>query len=300
MFGSKPKPIAEHEARGDTARVYHEIRQTLRVSGVNLNFRTWAGFERFFPAMWSAMQPIAASQAFESGADEVRARAADLARELPALQVGAKLGDSQRLQIQGALALYHYINPKLLLFTVLVRRGLAGEGPGAASVGTELGPHVPFGAPARMAAMEMVDETPGDRRLRRIFRDIKKTMQLTSVNSDYRTLALWPDYLDPAWASLKRVVRKDSYQESTRVLMQAAAMAADRFPTPVSLDLRRLRSRGEDAKAVMEVTTQFERLLPPLILNIAVLARDWWPGDELGRSPFPIVDASARTSGASS
>ena len=146
MFGSKPKPIGEHEARGDTSRIYHEIRQTLRVSGVNLNFRTWAGFPRFFPAMWSAMQPIAASQAFESASDHVRARAAGLIGELPRLQVRANIGDSQRFQIQGALALYHYINPKLLVFTVLVRRGLAGEAPAGASAATELGRNVPFGA----------------------------------------------------------------------------------------------------------------------------------------------------------
>lgn len=52
MSSRKSRPIAEHEAHGDTARIYHEIRQTLRVSGVNLNFRTWATFPHFFSAMW--------------------------------------------------------------------------------------------------------------------------------------------------------------------------------------------------------------------------------------------------------
>jgi hypothetical protein len=291
MFGRPPQPIAEHEARGDTARIYHEIKQTLRVTGVNLNFRTWAAFPRFFPAMWAAMQPTAASQAFESGADDVRACAAELARELPPLEIQTRIGQSQRFHIQGTLALYHYINPKLLLFTVLVRRGLAGETPPAASTPTVLGPKVPFGAPAEMAAMEMVDDRPGDRRLRRIFRDIQQTMRLTSINSDYRTLALWPDYLEPAWALLKRIVRTDGYQQSGAMVAKSAAAAADRLPTPVSLDLRRVRGRGADAQALMEATARFERLLPPLILNIALLGREWWPGDELRRSPFPIADA---------
>jgi pimeloyl-ACP methyl ester carboxylesterase len=58
MLGlGKPKPVDEYEARGETERVYHQIRQTLRVTGVNLNFRTWAAFEEFFPAMWDAVQP---------------------------------------------------------------------------------------------------------------------------------------------------------------------------------------------------------------------------------------------------
>jgi|GEM_PF-6708524 len=66
MFGmGKPRPVDEYEARGETERVYHAIRQTLRVTGVNLNFRTWAFFERFFPVMWDAIRPNAETRAFE-------------------------------------------------------------------------------------------------------------------------------------------------------------------------------------------------------------------------------------------
>lgn len=93
MLKRKRSPIAEHEARGHTARIYHEICQTLRVSGVNLNFRRWATFPEFFPVMWAGMQPLAASDAFESAADGLRARAVDLAFTLPPLQVRAALGE---------------------------------------------------------------------------------------------------------------------------------------------------------------------------------------------------------------
>ena len=49
MFGfGKPKPVKEIEATGEIERVYHEIKQSMRVSGINLNFRTWAGFDKFF------------------------------------------------------------------------------------------------------------------------------------------------------------------------------------------------------------------------------------------------------------
>ena len=285
-----PQPIAEHEARGETARIYHEIRQTMRVSGVNLNFRTWAGFPHFFPAMWAAMQPLAASQAFESAADRVRSRAADLVLGLPALQVRADLGESQRYQIEKALALYHYVNPKLLVFTVLVKRGLMAGAPSRAASGIEMSPKVPFGAPPDMAAMEMVDASSRDRRLLRLFRDIQKTMGLSSVNSDYRTLALWPDYLEPAWTALKPVVRTAAYQQAAGALERDASAAADRLPSPTSLDHRRLRARSESTRRLLEITTGFERLLPPLILNIALLARDWMPEDRLRRSPYPLVN----------
>lgn len=73
MFGlGKPKPVAEYEVTGEIARVYHEIRQTMRVSGINLNFRTWASFEEFFPVMWDAMRANVETLAFEEAAAEMR------------------------------------------------------------------------------------------------------------------------------------------------------------------------------------------------------------------------------------
>lgn len=234
MLRQPPQPVDEHGVRGDTARIYHEIRQTLRVSGVNLNFRTWATFSHFFPAMWAAMQRIAASRAFESASDDVRARAADLAVTLPALRTNAAVGESQRFQIEAALALYHYINPKLL----------------------------------------------------------QKTLQLSSINSDYRTLALWPDYLEPAWGALKPVVQTKAYREAAVALGDHARAAADRFPTPQGFDLRRFGARGEKTQALSDVTDRFERLLPPLILNVGLFARDWWPDDRLRPSPFPLTETT--------
>lgn len=288
MLSRNPRPVAEHEAHGDTARIYHEIRQTLRVSGINLNFRTWAAFRHFFPAMWRAMQPIAASQAFESTSDALRARAVDVTSALPPMRVGAAIGESQRYQLQRALDLYHYINPKLLLFTAVVRRGLLGtRSASGASHDVDFVTRIAFGAPPTMAAMEMVDENPDDRRLRRIFRDIQATLDLPSINSDYRTLAMWPDYLEPAWARLKPVVSTEPYRHATNTLARDAVMAAERFPVPAGIDLRRLKLRGENTSALRDATDQFERLLPSLIVNIALLSLDWHSDAELRRSPFP-------------
>lgn len=71
----KAKPVGEREATGDIERVYHEIKQILRVSGVNLNFRTWAGYGKFLPAMWDAIRPNLETRIFEGGADQIRAAA---------------------------------------------------------------------------------------------------------------------------------------------------------------------------------------------------------------------------------
>ncbi len=55
------KPIDEPAARGATADAYHDITQTLRVSGVNLVFRVWASYEGAFVDLWRGMRAAAGS-----------------------------------------------------------------------------------------------------------------------------------------------------------------------------------------------------------------------------------------------
>lgn len=128
VFGfGKPKSISETEAEGEIERVYHEIKQSLRVSGINLNFRTWAGFDKFFPLMWDAMRPLVETRGFEDAADKVRNQSVNLAGKLGKIETMASLGESQKYQIGKAHELYHYINPKLLVFTSKVKQALEGE-----------------------------------------------------------------------------------------------------------------------------------------------------------------------------
>lgn len=130
MLGFKQaSPVDEHEARGEIERVYHEIRQTLRVTGVNLNFRTWATHAEFLPLVWDAFRPNAETRAFEHAADDIRAQAARAAESLGPLNASsaASLGASQAFRVRASLDLYHDVNPKLLVLTSAARLALAGE-----------------------------------------------------------------------------------------------------------------------------------------------------------------------------
>ena len=68
-----------------------------------------------------------------------------------------------------------------------------------------------LGAPRDMLDLEMEDEDCDDPHIETIFVDIKDTLSLPSVNSDYRTLALWPDYLSLAWQRLKPLTQSSAY-----------------------------------------------------------------------------------------
>lgn len=289
MLGSsKPKPIPEHEAEGEIEQIYHEIRQVLRVTGVNLNFRTWAGFDKFFPIMWRAMRPNLETRAFEHASDRVRAQAAEAAVSIGKVNAAeqALLGPSQSYQVRAALLLYHYINPKLLVLISAVRLALDEEQSAEADINSapEL---IQRGIPPQMYPMEMIEENPGNKRVKQVFDDIKKTLSLSSLNSDYRTLGLWPSYLASSWERLKPVTQTEFYHEASGRLRDTAGQLSRHLPYPILLCRKQIEEAGENVEAVVKTTEQFEKLLPPLILNMALLAQDWISREQLTASPFP-------------
>ncbi|MHA3770819.1 alpha/beta fold hydrolase [Verrucomicrobiota bacterium sgz303538] len=279
MLGiGKRKPVSERAAEGETERVYYEIKQVLRVTGVNLNFRTWASYGNWLPTVWYAMRPNAESRAFEHAADLVRADAMRLAENLGPLGAAAamtRFGESREWQLMKAIELYHFVNPKLLVYTTAVRRALE-NGPilaeGEPADGAEPGFR---GIPSRMFPMEMVAEEPDDTRLADIFTQIKKTFSLDHINSDYRTLALWPEYLDAVWQRLEPLTRSRHFQEAADEVRQMARSMARTLPHTIPLSREHILKIGEDPDEILKVTKKFEELLAPLVLVIALLKRDW-------------------------
>jgi hypothetical protein len=291
VFGlTKKRQIAEHEAEGAIERVYHEVRQTLRVSGVNLIFRTLARYDKFLPAMWETLRPNAVTRVFEDAADSVRAHAVTEADAMDRLNVpvNVRLGESQIYQIKAALDLYHYINPKLLVLISAMRHALTGGFVREEVEGAKFLEQIERGIPSRMYPMEMVSDEPKDERLSELFEDMKETLSLPSINSDYRTLALWPDYLAEAWHRLKPLVRRQEYLEAAEKIRVLARDGARELPYPI-LSRERLNELGEDVEEIGGVIEKFEDILAPLIVNIALLELDFHDRQRLMNSPFPAA-----------
>jgi hypothetical protein len=291
MFGfGAPSPVAEYEATGEIEQIYHDIRQTLRVNGVNLLFRTWAAYDQVLPIVWNAVKPNVETRAFEDASDTVRAAAMIAARQLDALNAReqAGLGESQAYQVRAALSLYHYINPKLLLLICAVKLAVDGDRNGRND--PQLSPErIDRGVPGKMYPMEMVPEHPEDKRLKRLFADIKRTLSLKSINSDYRTLGLWPHYLETAWMRLKPVVRRRDYWAEVDRLRERARALAESLPFHVPITARHIAQTGAGRRRILQTTSMFERILPPLILNMALMESEWRQPDDLLSSPVPAA-----------
>jgi hypothetical protein len=288
---SSAQPVAEYEASDDLDDVYHDIRQTLRVSGVNLVFQTLAGVGNALPIIWQALSPAVSVQGFEQASDGLRAKAVELGAAMGKLEArdAVQTGPSQSYQIQKALGLYHYINPKLLVIVAALRLAIEDERGPADVTGQRLSAApVLRGEPDGMYPMELVPEEPDDDQLAAVFKEITEHYALSSINSDYRTLALWPDYLSAAWERMKRKSAAPAYTQAIEALHAEGRKQASRLPVPVALTRFDFEARITDAAAVRTKLGDFERALPPLILNIALMALDWQPADRLRHSPFPL------------
>lgn len=276
------KPVPEHRASGETERIYHEVRQSLRVTGVPLSLQDWAGY-RSFPLLWEAVRPNVETRAFEEAANRLRQEAVGAADHLGRLSVlpKAQLGESQAFQVEASLMLYHYIDPKLLLLASVLSLALEGElsrGADSPSASADL---IERGAPPRMAVMELVAARPEEEPLRRVFRDIRRVSGGAAVDGAYRTLALWPRYLQAAWEQLKPMMKGQAYATAALHLAKLSRALARSLPYPVSL--ARLDERDAAAAAVR----LWEDRLPGLTLNISLLGLDWQAPELLRRSPFP-------------
>ncbi len=289
---ARPKPLSERSATGEIERVYHEIKQTLRVSGVPLNFRTLAGYDNILPLFWDELHPNLETLEFEASSDRIRARGAQSAALLTPVRTHphVMLGESQRFQIQRALKLYHYVNPKLLLLTSALRISLHGETIGRSDANTSNTPLIARGVPAAMYPMEYAADPPDDERLGVVFEDIKRTLSLPALHSEYRTLALWPEYLLSAWQRVKPLIRLAAYREESERLRQLSVHLARELPFPVKLSLRSIQEAGEDPEQILRTVERFESLLPSLILNNCFLQLDWLDEKQLQESPYPALD----------
>lgn len=284
---NKTKPIPEQESAGETERIYHEIRQTLRSTGVPQLFCSWAGYGKFLPLVWSALRPNAETRLYEEASDRLRAEGARLIKpmEKPDVSPRVRLGESQTYHLRASLDLYHYLYPKLLVLTSAVQRALAGERIGKEE-NREL-ERIERGAPAGMIAMELAPEEPQDPRLRALFEEIKKTSKLPSVVMEIRTLALWPDYLFEARKRLMPIIVGPEYKQAEERLKQTARKEAGNLPYPVSIPREKVKGIVPDVEEITALTSDFERAYARCILNIALLQCDWRDPDALASSPFP-------------
>ena len=114
-----------------------------------------------------------------------------------------------------------------------------------------------------------------DEPTRAVYDDIKTTLQLPFVNTDYRAFARWPSYFALAWKDLRGKVGSPEHEAITQACHdRVAELAAERLPNPGGLsssNLQRAAEADASLEEVLQVCRLFQWLIPGLITNVAYL-----------------------------
>ncbi len=271
--GNKLKLVRESESNGRIAEIYREIKEALGVPHVNVVFQAYAVYPEFLERFWGAAKRIVRSREFFELSGRIGAEAYTRMHnyfaipDLCAEMTRRGLSPDARSELTAVTELFHYNNPPLLLLTSAQLQAFEArvDGNGHSS---PPGEHPVFGEkPA------LVEEEEAPPAIRRIYDDIKRTLGLPMVNTDYRAFARWPDFLETYWPALKTIMQSPVYDECQQGMRESAWNLARELPAPLDLSASKLIDDGmsdDQVSDVFRITEMFVQALSGLVLNVAV------------------------------
>ncbi|MFN0041513.1 MAG: halocarboxylic acid dehydrogenase DehI family protein [Burkholderiales bacterium] len=270
-------PLPEYLATGKRKQWYEEMREAMQVPWMGVVTMAYAHYPNFFEALWKGAQPLVRSRPFVEASEALRqfteTEAAKL-RPPPITMRLENLGYAAREieQIRGMIEIFSHGNFPYLLLATIVRMLLEG---GEMGEGIDALPFEGRHAPDVSVPLVLMEIHHADAPTRALYDDVKRTLGLPFVNTDYRALARWPSYFSLAWGDLGSAVRTPAYNTICNAIHERAVeLAAHGLPNPGRLSSAALRTAaGRDASAeeVLQVSRLFQWLLPGLVTNVAYL-----------------------------
>ncbi len=270
-------PLAEYLVDGERAAAYAKMKQALQVPWMGVVTMAYAHYPTFFRTLWTGLAPIVQSVAFVAHSRALRAHAELAAQRLHPGSLTAALLDlgyapRELQQIRDLLEVFSHGNQPYLLIASITRLLLeGGELDGLGDAQPFEGRH----GPQPGSALVLMEAHHADAPTRAVYADIKRTLGLPFVNTDYRALARWPSYFEAAWNGLASRVQGDDYRAICDELHAGVLeRVAHALPNPAALRGEALRAAAAaDAPLaeVLAVARLFQWLLPGLVTNIAFL-----------------------------
>ena len=265
----------EYLVSGQRARWYADMKNVLQVPWMGVVTMAFSHYPRFFEVLWDGLRPIAQSRPFVDACTELRAYTEARVLDLepgPIVRRLQTLGYAPREigQIRASIEVFSHGNFPYLLTATAARRLLEGLELG---VSKDAPAYDGCHAPQVDVPFVLMESHHADHDTRALYQDIKTTLGLPFVNTDYRALARWPSYFALAWHDLKPAVNADQHAEiCIAVHRRADEITARSLPNPKGLTADVLRGAAErdgQYDEILQVARLFQWLLPGLVTNIA-------------------------------
>jgi hypothetical protein len=232
-----PELVREGDAQGRTREIYSELKQALGVPHINLVYQLLGGHPKFLELHWQAMRPAVDSAEFFDFAERVRADAYTRLHNYFAVpdlcaQIG-ELSSGAREEVTEVVEVFQYTDALLLL--ILTAQLQAFDAP----VGSPR-PHETSPAHPRFREKPVVvNESSATPEQRKIFDDIRRTLSLGILNTEFRALARFPLFFSAYWAALKPAVQSPLYESMVLGIRESAWNLARDQPVTLAWTIRR-------------------------------------------------------------
>jgi hypothetical protein len=268
-------PLPEYAVTGRRKEYYEDMKRMLQVPWMGVVTMAYAHYPSFFEVLWNGLKPLVQSSAFIEQAQSLRDFVEDGVRALapPPLESRLQeLGYAGREidSIRDMITIFSHGNHPYLLISTITRLLLEGGdmlGTGAAH------PYAGRHAPQVQVPFVLLEAHHADAPTRAVYEDIKTTLRLPFVNTDYRALARWPSYFALAWADLRKVVTSPVHAAICAAIHDQTTEAVVRIlPNPGGLATAALRAaanKDATAEEVLQMCRLFQWLLPGLVTNVA-------------------------------
>lgn len=264
--------LKESDATGRTLEIYQEIKAALGVPHVNLFYQAYGAHPRFLELHWKLMRPAIQTREFFRFSQRLGAEAytrvhnyfsvPDLGERI----AEASVSQTAQKELSEAVELFHYNNPLLLLIAAAQFQAFE-DGPGLKRASS-----LPPEHPAYAQPPAKISEESAPPAIRKIYDDIKRTLGLSFINTDYQVFANWPEFFSFFWFSVKPFATSPLNGENQHALRESAAALANELPNAPQLTIEQMHEAGlssEEIGAAIHITEEFLNLLSGLVLNVA-------------------------------
>lgn len=275
--------VRESDAQGRTREIYQELKTALGVPHINLVYQLYGAHPKFLERHWQALRPAIDSAEFFDYAERIRADAYTRVHNyfpVPDLCAGmGELSERAREEMTDVVEVFHYTDALLLL--ILTAQLQAFD----SAIGA---PREHETSPAHPRFTEkpvVVNENSATAEQRKIFDDMRRTLSLGILPTEFRALARFPAFFAAYWSALRPAVQSPLYESMVLAIRETAWNLARELPVSIELAPEQLREAGMDDKEISDVIRLTERLarsLAAMTLHVA-LAKIGLEGGNQGR-----------------
>jgi hypothetical protein len=264
--------VRESDATGRTLEIYQEIKKVLGIPYVSAIFQAYGACPRCLDLMWELLLPALDTQDFFQCSDRLRAEAYTSMHNYFAVpDLGSRirqihLSTGAQHELTNVVDLFQYNDPLLLLIAAVQLQAFE-DGPTHARAAKAGADHPMF-----TQRPVLLTEEAAPAPIRKIYDDIKRTLGVSFIGTDFQAFARWPDFLALYWDALKLAVSSPLYGEHKHALRESALALASELPNAPLLSVEHMKDAAltdEEIITAIHITDEFLDLSSRSVLNAA-------------------------------